>query len=215
MRDLGRRRIALAVGLSALAGYVDAAGFLATGGLFVSFMSGNSTRLSVSLAQADFVLAGLILGVLGLFVLGVVSGSTVSRLSLNRPKTAVLVLVSSLLTTAAIFHSSGLTWISSALLILAMGAENAVFQRDGEVTVGLTYMTGVLVKLGQHLTSAFFGGPKLGFAPFALQWAGMVSGAVLGGLGHAALKSAMLWPAAGAAVLLCAASTRIRAASSS
>ncbi|MFZ1966902.1 MAG: DUF1275 family protein, partial [Bradyrhizobium sp.] len=41
------RNIALACTLSALAGYVDGIGFIHLGGLFVSFMSGNSTRLGV------------------------------------------------------------------------------------------------------------------------------------------------------------------------
>ena len=44
------RRWFLAACLAALAGYVDAIGFLKLGGLFVSFMSGNSTRLAVGLA---------------------------------------------------------------------------------------------------------------------------------------------------------------------
>jgi len=48
------RNIALACALSALAGYVDAIGFLHLGGLFVSFMSGNSTRLGVSLADGQW-----------------------------------------------------------------------------------------------------------------------------------------------------------------
>jgi len=40
----------LAACLSCLAGYVDAIGFIKTGGFFVSFMSGNSTRVGVGLA---------------------------------------------------------------------------------------------------------------------------------------------------------------------
>jgi len=37
----------VATSLAALAGYVDAIGFLGRGSFFVSFMSGNSTRLAV------------------------------------------------------------------------------------------------------------------------------------------------------------------------
>jgi uncharacterized membrane protein YoaK (UPF0700 family) len=47
------RNISLACALSALAGYVDAIGFLHLGGLFVAFMSGNSTRMGVSLAEGS------------------------------------------------------------------------------------------------------------------------------------------------------------------
>ncbi|MFX6760099.1 DUF1275 family protein, partial [Acinetobacter baumannii] len=46
------RNILLACALSGLAGFVDGIGFLHLGGLFVSFMSGNSTHLGVSLAEA-------------------------------------------------------------------------------------------------------------------------------------------------------------------
>jgi uncharacterized membrane protein YoaK (UPF0700 family) len=49
-----RRNLALACALSAMAGYVDGIGFLHLGGLFVSFMSGNSTRLGVSLAEGNW-----------------------------------------------------------------------------------------------------------------------------------------------------------------
>src|ERR1700692_803351 len=48
------RNISLACALSALAGYVDAIGFLHLGGLFVAFMSGNSTRMGVSLGEGPW-----------------------------------------------------------------------------------------------------------------------------------------------------------------
>ncbi|HAL05769.1 MAG TPA: hypothetical protein DCP26_00205, partial [Brevundimonas sp.] len=57
----------LALLLAALAGYVDSLGFLHLGGVFVSFMSGNSTRLAVSLAEGRWQAAGAVAGVLALF----------------------------------------------------------------------------------------------------------------------------------------------------
>ncbi len=52
-----RRRQSLAAALAALAGYVDAIGFVKLGGLFVSFMSGNTTRMAVGLAGGSAVAA--------------------------------------------------------------------------------------------------------------------------------------------------------------
>jgi uncharacterized membrane protein YoaK (UPF0700 family) len=64
------RNITLACALSALAGYVDGIGFLHLGGLFVSFMSGNSTRMGVSLAAGEWGPAVDALGLIVLFVIG-------------------------------------------------------------------------------------------------------------------------------------------------
>src|SRR6266403_3243045 len=72
-----RRNVALACALSALAGYVDAIGFLHLGGLFVAFMSGNSTRMGVSLAQGQWVTAAQALGLIALFVTGAAVGSLI------------------------------------------------------------------------------------------------------------------------------------------
>ncbi len=33
-------------------------------------------------------------------------------------------------------------------MTLAMGAEDLIFERNGDVTIGVTYMTGTLVKFG-------------------------------------------------------------------
>ena len=61
MRGYDASRHMLAIALAAQAGFIDALGFLKLGGLFVSFMSGNSTRLGVGLATGASV-AGMAAG---------------------------------------------------------------------------------------------------------------------------------------------------------
>lgn len=166
-------------------------------------MSGNSTRLGVGVAGFRFDYAALVLGVVGLFVVGVVAGTVVSKLANSRRKTAVLLLVAASLMVSSIFHSLGLTYPGTAFMVMAMGAENAVFQRDGEVSIGLTYMTGTLVRLGQQIAGMFYGGPRNTWQPYALHWVSLVAGAVLGAVGHEKLRAHSLWPATIAALLLC------------
>src|SRR3981189_2532383 len=72
-----RRNVILASALSALAGYVDGIGYLHLGGLYVSFMSGNSTRMGVSLGQAQWQDAAQALGLIVLFVVGAAAGSLI------------------------------------------------------------------------------------------------------------------------------------------
>jgi uncharacterized membrane protein YoaK (UPF0700 family) len=95
-------------------------------------------------------------------------------------------------------------------MALAMGAENAVFEKDGEVQIGLTYMTGTLVKLGQRLAGACLGGSRTAWAPYLLLWAGLVCGAVLGAFAYAAWGLESLWIAAAAAVAAAALAGRTK-----
>lgn len=185
-----KRDIAVAIGAAVLAGYVDAIGFLSLGGFFVSFMSGNSTRLAVGLAGLPpeaLVAARLIAS----FVVGVMLGTLLGAWLKPMRRPAVLVLVAGLLASAALLNAVDVH-VAMMFAAAAMGAENTTFERDGEVSIGLTYMTGTLVKLGQRLAGVFLGGPKLAWAPYLLLWLGLVSGAVAG---------AMVWPAAGLAGL--------------
>jgi len=187
--------------LSALAGFVDAIGFLSLGGFFVSFMSGNSTRLGVGLAEASgaaLVAASLI----GTFVFGVVAGSLAGHIAGRNRRPVVLALVAALLALAAAFAAGGWPRATIVFAGLAMGAENAIFERDGEVQIGLTYMTGTLVKLGQRLTAAFLGGDSMGWLPYLLLWLGLVSGGLAGALVYPRLGLSALWIAAGIALLL-------------
>lgn len=183
-----KRDIAVAIGAAALAGYVDAIGFLSLGGFFVSFMSGNSTRLAVGIAgvPAEALIAARLIAC---FVLGVVAGSLVGAAAKAMRRPVVLVFVAILLAAGAMLAGVS-TEFAVLFVAAAMGAENTTFERDGEVAIGLTYMTGTLVKLGQRLAGAIMGGPRLAWAPYLLLWLGLVSGAVVG---------AMVWPATGLA----------------
>jgi len=203
-----RRFRLLAACLSAVAGYVDGLGFIALGGLFVSFMSGNSTRLGVGLVEQP-ALAFVALGLIGCFVAGVAAGTLAGHFARGRRSRLVLGLVALLLALAAALGSLDMPGPALALMAAAMGAENAVFQRDGEVAIGLTYMTGTLVKMGQRLAAIPLGGDPLAFASYMLLWLGLVAGALLGALAYASFALGGLWIAAGAVAVLALAAPRI------
>ena len=184
----------LAVALAALAGLVDSIGFLHLGGFFVSFMSGNSTRLAVGIAGRGpeaAIAGGLILA----FVGGVVVGSLLGHRAGDLRRRTVLGFVAGLLLAAA-----GLTRLGSigggvAVAAVAMGATNAVFERDNDIPFGVTYMTGALVKVGQRLALALRGGPRTEWLPFALLWLGLLLGAVAGSALYSVVGIDSLWSA--------------------
>jgi uncharacterized membrane protein YoaK (UPF0700 family) len=199
-----RRNILLACALSALAGYVDAIGFLHLGGLFVSFMSGNSTRMGVSLAEGQWASALESLGLIALFVVGAGAGSlmVLGRGANRQPW--VLLAEALLLGAGALGYALGLSRFAVAAIVLAMGLENAVFQIHGGGGLGLTYVTGALVKVGQLAAVALTGGARWGWAPNLLLWAALVAGSLCGALAYHWINLAAIWFAAGAALALSA-----------
>lgn len=203
MIHLDPRTRLVAASLSALAGYVDAVGFLGTGGFFVSFMSGNSTRLGVGLSQ-HLAFAVTAAAFVGAFVAGVASTALiVGRMPLRRARIVLLIVAAALAIAAAIApRAPGL--MTFALVAFAMGAVNLMFEADGEVRVGLTYMTGTLVKLGQRIGVALSGGDRWGWLPYLMLWASLIAGGAVGGLAWLHLGLAALWPAALYALLLAA-----------
>jgi uncharacterized membrane protein YoaK (UPF0700 family) len=199
-----RRNVTLACALSALAGYVDGIGVLHLRGLFVSFMSGNSTRLGVSLAEGRWSNAAAALGLIALFVTGAAGGSLIVLGRGANRQPWVLLVEASLLTIAALCYTVGLSNASVAAMVLAMGLENAVFQIEGGAGLGLTYVTGALVKVGQLLAAALTGGPGWAWLPNLLLWAALVTGAVCGASAYHWINLAAIWFAAGAALALSA-----------
>ena len=81
-------------------------------------------------------------------------------------------------------------------LVLAMGALNNCFQREGESSFGLTYMTGALVRFGQGLAYRLCGREAPGFAALLLLWAALGGGAILGASAYAKFASASVTLAA-------------------
>ncbi|WP_242183347.1 YoaK family protein [Sphingomonas sp. CARO-RG-8B-R24-01] len=191
----------LAAGTSSMAGYVDAVGFLKLGGLFVSFMSGNSTRLAVGLVVDPYV-ARVAIGLLGAFVGGVVLGTLIAAAAGVWRKPVILLVVGALLAVAGWLDLAGAGGWATPLMAAAMGCVNTTFQRAGEVSIGVTYMTGTLVKFGQRLADAMLGGARWAWAPYLALWLGLVGGAVVGSLMYRSFGTASIWGAAGAAVVL-------------
>ena len=197
-----RRNLSPACALSAMAGYVDGIGFLHLGGLFVSFMSGNSTRLGVSLAQANWSSAAEAIGLILLFVMGAACGSLIVLGRGANRQPWVLLVEAMLLALAALCYAFGLSNAAGAAMVLAMGLENAVFQIDGGAGLGLTYITGALVKVGQFAAAAMTGGARWGWLPNLLLWAALVAGAVCGALAYHWINLAAVWFAAALALIL-------------
>jgi uncharacterized membrane protein YoaK (UPF0700 family) len=167
-----------------MAGMVDAIGFLASGGFFLSFMSGNSTRLSVGLVDAA-PYVGMVAALLTSFVTGVVAGSLIgckNMLSPSRRQAFILIIISLLLFAAPLIANFGFLLIGLCFAAFCMGLENTLFEREGSVSFGLTYMTGALVKIGQGLATMISGGPRLEWMPYLLLWLGLIIGAAVGAL---------------------------------
>ena len=80
-------------------------------------------------------------------------------------------------------------------VVMAMGVENAVFQRKGDVGVGLTYMTGTLVRMGQRIATALHGGARWDWLPFLMLWLGLAVGGAIGAVSFLRFDVLALWPA--------------------
>lgn len=190
-----RRTILLAFCLAGMAGYVDSLGFLTLNGFFVSFMSGNSTKLSVGLAEGSLSPIRTASGLIGLFVLGVIAGTFLNHLVHER-RPRILQFVAALLALGATAASTGHDRWAIAMATLALGAENTVLQKAGEISISVTYMTGTLVKMGQGIAKAVLGGKRWEWVPYLLLWAALVLGAVVGAALFPVLRLRGLWIAA-------------------
>lgn len=203
---LTRRGMVAALSLAGLAGFIDGVGFVLLGGFFVSFMTGNTTRLGVGAASLDPASMGLAILLIASFVVGAMLGTLVSSTRGGRG-TRVLVLVTVALIVAGVVAEWGGVWATGAILAFAMGATNIVFAQREDVSFGITYMTGALVKIGQSIARALQGGDRVAWVRNTLLWAAMAAGATLGAVAYLLIGVHAIWiasAAAGAATLVAA-----------
>jgi uncharacterized membrane protein YoaK (UPF0700 family) len=182
------RGLVLAGFLAALAGIVDVMAYLHLGGLFVSFMSGNSTQLGAALGQNDLAEAGIVAKLIAFFVAGAAAGQVVAVFAGGRHLTWVLVIVALLLGLAAALA------IAPEPMALAMGALNASLRRAGSIPISLTFVTGVLVRFGQGLGDFLTGhATGLNWLLQAIPWVGLIAGATLGTFVYEWIGEAAIW----------------------
>ena len=186
MKDVDRGSLAVSAALASVAGFVDAIGFLDTGGLFVSFMSGNSTQAAVEVIGPGALVALASAGIIVAFVAGVALGGIMNA-AVTRPRAWIVGGAALLVGSAALLALGGsATLWRAGLLAAGMGAVNTLFLADGRARVAITYSTGTLVSLGLALASLVTGGSRTAWRRPLLLGAALVTGAVLGAAAHRA-----------------------------
>ena len=200
----------LSLAVVCTAAYVDAAGFLLYSGAYVSFMSGNTTRAGVFLASGFWDQAGLLAGVILTFVFGAAIGAMIIGVFKKRGQALILLAVGIGLGAVAalgvywqMIRLNDLPRASLLTLPALMGVMNSAVRQVDKVSVGLTYITGSLTRLGSVIGSKIINRgvddrtQNETILVLGSLWFAFLFGATCGGLaaGHYGLKC-VLAPAA-------------------
>ncbi|MCP1200007.1 YoaK family protein [Notoacmeibacter sp. MSK16QG-6] len=174
--------------ISSLAGMIDAIGLILSQN-FVSFMTGNTTRLATSFGEGDYGRIAVLATYLVTFVMGNAAGIVI--VETTKRQWPCLLTVAALLSLSAILGPA--VW---ALLptVFAMGAINATMEQAAGYRLSLTYVTGALSRLGKGIGFFLMGQSRRGIWKETVPWFGMVSGAGVGTLLTVWLDSKALWP---------------------
>jgi uncharacterized membrane protein YoaK (UPF0700 family) len=197
MQSLPTERTAAAILLALIAGCVDAVGFTELGGYFVSFMSGNSTRLGLHIAYQEWSSALFVAGLIALFVGGAALGALIDEMAGRLSAAMLFIVEAALLAAAAMLIDGAHSMAGIVLLPVAMGLSNALVLGERGARVGLTYMTGTLVRIGTGITRLGRPGEARGVLLDCMLWLALVIGVAFGA--HARLRfgaGVLLAPAA-------------------
>lgn len=136
-----------------IAGYVDSYALLKFG-VYVSFMTGNTTSAGAFAGQHNLREAGHSLLPIPCFVLGILLGTLLGRSGGRRDHalarvSALVAMMLGVATVAA--YLAWPAWLGVVILSVAMGLMNTSIARVGAQAVSLGFMTGDLNSMAQHL----------------------------------------------------------------
>jgi uncharacterized membrane protein YoaK (UPF0700 family) len=195
--------------LTALAGWVDALGFLELGGFYPSFMSGNTTQLGVGIGAGRPELMPLLL-IAGFFS-GAFAASLLATVSERWRLSRVLSLVAALIAVALAMSWKFGDAPAMEVLAAAMGAQNATRLADPNGRLGLTYVTGQLYASARDLALRLAHKRRTAWLMPLLMWAALLVGAAAGSLAHMALGTkALVVPLLGLALAAAFTARRIQ-----
>jgi uncharacterized membrane protein YoaK (UPF0700 family) len=157
--SIERSQTLLAVRLALIAGYLDAYSLLKLG-VYISFMSGNTTMAGVRTGEGHPMSALAPVLAIPSFVIGGFAGTWTMTNRKTYSHRLVFLLAAILLCIVLILAShESLKLLSIAVLGIAAGLLNPALPRIGPESVSLTFMSGNLSRLGRHLALAARGVP--------------------------------------------------------
>lgn len=195
--------VLLGVWLLSLGGFVDAVAFVVLQGNFVAFMSGNTTILASSTATGQWFLAGLSALLICLFFAGCLTGAAIVRWVGSAAHRVLMASVTLMSLAGAIVANTTSTWSGTLLLAVVGGLTNSALATNSDVHVGLTYVTGTLVKAAHQLVAGIRTTHPWSWLATIGYWFAFAVGATLGGLAFHRLGPAALWVAVGWAAVAC------------
>lgn len=195
----GSSDLVLGLWLLGLAGFVDAIAFSVLQGSFVAFMSGNTTILGFASAFGEWSVAGLTGLLILLFFVGCAAGASLARWAGRLAHKLLLGSITAVTLIGAIVANTASPMTGVVLLALSGGMTTSALAVNTDVHVGLTYVTGTLVKAAHQLVEGIGTANPWSWLKTFRFWLVFGLGALIGGLAFHALELSSLWIAAGLA----------------
>ncbi len=164
-----RRLLELAVAtfLTAIAGFVDAVGFLSLAKVYTANMSGNSVALGIAISHRDWPTALFRVWPVLLYVSGLVFGRALLAYGARRGARHIaavafgcevlFLLFALLIGSDAPSSIPGRQFLGIALLASAMGIQNSTLTHFSSLTLHTGFVTGTLVKMAEHFVACTTG----------------------------------------------------------